>query len=93
MHYVYILTNINNNVLYIGMTNNMVRRLYEHNNPTADSFTARYNVHKLVFCENCSDVNDAIAREKQLKGWVRKKKIALIEKYNPEWVDLAKEWQ
>ena len=94
MHYyfVYILTNWNNKVMYIGVTNNLERRLYEHRNKLADGFTKRYNVHKLVFYEYTTDANAAISREKQLKGWTRAKKIALIETMNPEWRDLSEEW-
>ena len=92
-YYVYILTNQNNKVMYIGMTNDLQRRLYEHKNELIDGFTKRYHVHKLVYFEQTSDVNEAIAREKQLKGWLRAKKNALVETINPEWKDLSLDWQ
>jgi putative endonuclease len=85
----YIATNKNNTVLYTGVTNNLVRRMEEHKfkqNPK--SFPARYNIEKLVWYENYSDIGEAIAREKQLKAGSRKKKIQLIETMNPEWKDL-----
>ncbi|MBT1180210.1 GIY-YIG nuclease family protein [Bifidobacterium vespertilionis] len=85
---VYMLTNRHNTVLYIGVTNNIIRRMHEHRNHTADGFTARYNVSKLVYMETAPDPVAAIAREKQLKGWTRAKKNALIEAANPEWRDL-----
>ena len=89
MYYVYMLTNKNNTVLYTGFTNNLKRRLYEHRNNLADGFTKKYNVHKLVYYEVTNDVNSAIAREKQIKGWTRAKKNALIESENPQWCDLG----
>ena len=92
-YYVYILTNWNNRVLYIGMTNNLERRLYEHKNELADSFTKRYHVHKLVYFEVTTDVRAAIEREKQLKGWTRAKKEGLIENRNPKWLDLSAQWE
>lgn len=88
-YYVYILTNWNNEVLYIGVTNNIARRVFEHKEKLVDGFTKKYNVNKLVYVESCEDVRDAIAREKQLKGGSRKKKIDLIVADNPEWNDLA----
>ena len=91
MYYVYIITNTANRVLYIGVTNDLQRRLYEHKNGLADGFTKKYHVHKLVYCEDYSDINEAISREKQLKGWVRAKKIKLIESKNPNWLDMAEE--
>lgn len=89
-YYVYMLTNEYNNVLYIGVTNNLSRRLYEHQNGLVEGFTKRYRVHKLVWTESCNDVKAAIAREKQLKKWSREKKEALIRQMNPEWKDLSK---
>ncbi len=74
--------------LYIGMTNNLVRRVYEHKNDMADGFTKRYNIHRLVYYEVMYDVNSAIQREKQLNKWNRAWKIRLIESMNPEWKDL-----
>ena len=93
MYFVYILSNWDDSVLYIGVTGNLPRRLYEHRNGLADGFTKKYNVHKLVYHENSNDVYSAISREKQLKKWSRKKKIELIERMNPEWADLSKDWE
>ena len=84
------LANEYNNVLYIGVTNDLERRVYEHQSGLMEGFTKRYNVHKLVWYESCSDVKDALAREKQLKGWVRSKKEELIRQMNPDWRDLSK---
>lgn len=92
-YYTYILSNDNNRVIYVGMTNDLRRRLYEHKNELIDGFTAKYNVHKLVFFETFSDPMEAIKREKQLKGWRREKKDALIENNNPDWKDLSLEWE
>ncbi len=93
MYYVYILSNWDDSVLYIGVTNNLSRRLYEHRNHLADGFTSKYNVHKLVYFESTSDVRSAIEREKQLKGWRRSKKDELITKTNPNWADLSATWE
>ena len=79
-YYVYMLTNEYNNVLYIGVTNDLKRRVYEHQSGMIEGFTQKYNVHKLVWYECCHDVKDAIAREKQLKGWVRSKRKTLSGK-------------
>ena len=88
-YYVYILTNAHKTVTYIGITNDLVRRVFEHKNHLdKDSFTAKYNIDKLVYYESTNDVEAAISREKQLKGWIRKKKEKLIESVNPNWVDL-----
>lgn len=79
--------------LYTGMTNNLERRMYEHKHKLAPgSFTARYNMTQLVYYEETTDVNAAIAREKQIKGWLRAKKIALVNTMNPKWEDLSKDW-
>ena len=87
--YVYMLTNKRNSVLYVGVTSNLIRRIWEHKSGVyKKSFTHRYNVHKLVYYEVYDLVIDAIAREKQLKNWQRDWKIALIEKHNPAWADL-----
>ena len=86
--YIYILSNQNNTVLYIGITNDLVRRIYEHKNKLCKGFTKKYNVDKLVYYEACDDSISAIAREKQIKAGSRKKKISLIESMNTEWVDL-----
>ena len=87
-YYIYILTNKNNTTLYVGVSNNLIRRIYEHKNRLCDGFTKKYNVDKLVYYETCSDVISAIEREKQIKSGSRKKKISLIESKNVEWEDL-----
>ena len=92
-YYVYILTNWNNRVMYIGITNNLERRLYEHKHKLADGFTKKYNVHKLVYFECTSDVRSALEREKQLKGWTRDRKNELVAHANPQWQDLSAEWK
>ena len=91
--FVYILSNDTNVCLYVGMTNDLERRLYEHKNELdKESFTARYHIHKLVYYEETPDSYAAVTREKQIKGWNRKRKNKLIEKNNPEWKDLADGW-
>jgi putative endonuclease len=91
-YYVYILSNINK-TLYVGVTNNIARRLFEHSTGMhTTSFTQTYHIHKLVYIESYSEIRFAILREKQLKKWNRTKKIQLIEKNNPNWNDLSKEW-
>ena len=92
MYYVYILTNWNDHVMYVGVTNDLQRRLYEHKNGLADGFTKKYHVHKLVYYEYTHDVYEAITREKQLKGWIRKRKNELVAAVNPEWRDLSLDW-
>ena len=88
-YYVYILTNKNNNVLYTGVTKDLIRRVYEHRNHLdKDSFTAKYNVTKLVYYEETTDVKAAIEREKQIKSWNRNRKTSLIMEKNPQWLDL-----
>lgn len=89
MYYVYILTTKNNKMLYIGVTNDLQRRLYEHKNKILDGFSKKYNISKLVHYEEFHDAEEAIAREKQLKGWTRLKKNALIETENPSWDELS----
>ena len=89
--YVYILSN-RSKTLYTGMTNNLEKRIFEHKNKMVEGFTSRYNLDQLVYFEETNDVQEAIAREKQIKGWIRKKKIALIEGKNPKWADLSKNW-
>ncbi len=87
--FVYMMTNANNRVLYIGVTSDLPKRIYEHKNHLdKTSFTSQYNVEKLVYYESTPDIEAAIAREKQLKGWVRKKKNWLIKQMNPDWEDL-----
>ena len=85
MYYVYIITNKENKVLYTGVTNNLERRINEHKNKIIKGFTSKYNVNKLVYFEETKDINEAIAREKEIKGWRRSKKVALIESVNPAW--------
>ena len=89
MAFVYILTNRSNEVLYVGVTNNLVRRIYEHQSKAIDGFSKKYNLTKLVYCEHCSSMLDAIRREKQLKAWRRDWKRALITAQNPHWEDLS----
>ena len=88
-YYVYILTNQYNNVMYVGITNDLKRRVYEHRNELVDGFTKRYHVHKLVYYECSGDVTSAIAREKEIKGWTRAKKNALVESKNPNWEEIT----
>jgi len=78
--------------LYTGVTDNLERRVYEHKSKLIKGFTKRYNITKLVYYEMTNDVQSAIQREKQIKGWLRKKKIVLIEAVNPKWMDLSEEW-
>ncbi|MBL8126408.1 MAG: GIY-YIG nuclease family protein [Chloroflexia bacterium] len=78
--------------LYIGMTNNLARRIWQHRVGTVEGFAATYRIDRLIYAETFSEVRDAIAREKQLKGWRREKKVALIAATNPEWKDLGEEW-
>ena len=92
MYYVYILASWNNNVIYTGITNNLERRMYEHKNKLNNGFTKKYNVNKLVYYACTKDVLSAIEREKQIKGWKRQKKNALIETINPKWEDLSLQW-
>ncbi|MEA1994830.1 MAG: GIY-YIG nuclease family protein [Campylobacterota bacterium] len=89
-YYVYILASKKNGTLYIGVTDNLIRRVYEHKNDIVDGFTKKYHVHKLVYYEQTNDINSAIQREKQLKKWRRQWKIDLIEKNNPNWDDFYK---
>ena len=78
--------------LYTGVTNNLIRRVYEHKQKMVQGFTQKYNITKLVYFEETQDVWSAISREKQIKGWLRAKKIALIDSVNPAWDDLSKDW-
>ena len=89
MFYVYILANSTNAVIYTGVTNNLQRRIYEHKYELLEGFTKKYHVHKLVYYEGYSNINDAILREKRLKGLLRKKKNELIDSMNPDWEDLS----
>ena len=88
MYYVYMMTNKYKNVLYTGVTNDLIRRVYEHRNHLIkDSFTSRYHVNKLVYFEITDDIRSAIDREKQIKSWNRSRKDALVESQNPTWMD------
>ena len=87
----YLLTNWNKRVIYVGMTNDLYRRIHEHKNKLVPSFTSKYNLCKLVYFEQTNDVNAAIAREKEIKNWRRAKKDKLVEKMNPEWNDLSED--
>jgi putative endonuclease len=90
-YYVYIMAS-RSRVLYTGITNDLIKRVFEHKNRLIGRFTKKYNVINLVYYEVADDVQAAIQREKQVKGWLRKKKIALIEAMNPEWKDLSEGW-
>ncbi|OIO87659.1 MAG: endonuclease [Anaerolineae bacterium CG2_30_64_16] len=91
-YYVYILANRTRR-LYTGVTNDLRRRVCEHKHRLIEGFTKRYNIDRLVYYETIPDVKVAIAREKQIKGWLRARKIALIESTNPAWQDLSEEWE
>ena len=91
-YFVYILASKKNGVLYIGVTNDIVRRVFEHKNKIVKGFSSRYNVDKLMFFEEFISINEAIKREKRLKKWNRQWKINLIEEKNPNWNDLSGEW-
>ena len=90
-YYVYILASKRNGTLYIGVTNNLLKRVDEHKSNLIDGFTQKYNVHNLVYYEQYNDISCAITREKQMKKWKRQWKINLIEKFNPDWIDLFKD--
>jgi len=87
-YYVYVLTNWNNRVIYIGVTNDLERRVFEHKNKWVKGFTEKYNVNKLVYFEETGDVNAALTREKEIKKWRREKKDALVTNSNPQWTEL-----
>ena len=87
-YYVYFLTNWDNKVLYVGVTNDLNRRVYEHKHGLIEGFTRKYNVHKLVYYEVSEEIESAILREKQIKGGSRQKKNELVEQFNPKWEDL-----
>jgi len=87
-YYVYLLTNKNNGVMYVGVTNNLIRRIDEHRNKRVKGFTEKYNVYKLVYFEETNDIGSALAREKEIKKWRREKKNELVHSVNPEWKDL-----
>jgi len=90
-YYIYIVTNKNNSVLYIGVTGDLEGRIYQHRERLIESFTKRYQCTKLLYYEDYPDPQSAIVREKQLKGWRREKKVALINRINPRWNDLFDE--
>jgi len=90
-YFVYIMSN-NSRTLYIGVTDNLIRRVAEHKQGKVKGFTSKYNIKRLVYFESGSEINEALFREKQLKGWLREKKIALIEQENPDWKDLSESW-
>lgn len=91
-YYVYIMSN-HAHTIYVGITSSLEQRVYQHKVKQFPGFTARYGLNSLVYFETTSDVISAIEREKQLKGWLRKKKTALIESVNPAWKDLSEEWK
>ena len=90
-YYVYIMTN-NSRTLYTGVTNDLQRRVYEHKHKLVPGFTSKYNITKLVWYQAFQDVQQAIEGEKRIKGWLRAKKVALIESNNPRWLDLSEAW-
>ena len=90
--YVYIISNRKHGTIYTGMTNDLERRVLEHKKKLVDGFTKNYNLTKLVYFEDTNSALSAIEREKQIKGWLRSKKIKLIEEMNPEWKDLSDGW-
>ncbi len=90
-YYVYILSSKHKNI-YVGVTNDLQRRVYEHKHKLYNGYTKKYNVDRLVYYESFGDITQAINRETQLKGWLRKKKDLLIEAMNPNWKDLSEEW-
>ncbi len=88
-YYVYILASDRNGTLYVGVTNDLARRVYEHRNDLIEGFTKRYGVHRLVWFEVHGDINEAILREKRIKKWNRSWKLRVIEEMNPDWIDLT----
>ncbi len=91
-YYVYIISNWSR-TLYIGVTNDLERLVWQHRNKVSTGFASKYNISRLVYFEAHSRIQDAIAREKQLKGWLRSKKVALIQSVNPNWSDLSEDWR
>jgi putative endonuclease len=89
--WVYIITNRNNSVLYIGVTNDLTRRVWEHRTGVGAAFPSAYRCNKLIYCEHYTHVHDALARESQLKRWSRTKKVELINRMNPRWFDIAED--
>jgi putative endonuclease len=92
IYYIYLLASKRNGTLYVGVTHDLIRRVYEHKNDFVKGFTSKYGVHRLVYFEQCEDYESAVQREKQIKEWKRKWKLELIEKVNPEWKDLYEEY-
>jgi len=90
-YFVYVMTN-SSRTLYTGVTNNLIRRVAEHKQGKVKGFTSKYNIKRLVYFESGSEINEALFREKQIKGWLREKKISLIEQENPDWKDLSESW-
>ena len=90
-YFVYIMSNVTG-MLYTGVTNNLERRVFEHKTKLVPGFTSKYNLTQLVYYESTDSIDVAISREKQIKGWLRKRKVALIETMNPEWKDPSEEW-
>ena len=91
-YYVYMMANKRNGTLYVGVTNNLERRIYQHKMGEIEGFTKKYGIKSLMFYETTESIESAIVREKQLKHWNRKWKIELLEKSNPDWRDLAEDW-
>jgi len=91
-YYIYHIMANKSGTLYTGVTSDLERRVWEHKTKAIPGFTAKYNIDRLLYFEETGDVQAAIAREKQIKGWVRKKKIALLESVNPKWEDLSQDW-
>ena len=91
-YFVYMMTNFTRTVLYTGVSHSLERRVWQHKNGTLDGFTKKYKCTNLVYFEEYTEIDQAIAREKQIKGWLRAKKNALVNSTNPEWKDLAAEW-
>ena len=91
-YYVYLLTNWNNKVMYVGITNDLQRRVYEHKEKRVKGFTEKYNVNKLVYYEQTLDINVALNREKEIKKWRREKKDNLVENTNSSWRDLSEDF-
>ena len=91
-YFVYLMTNFGQTVLYTGVTNSLERRVWQHKNGTFEGFTKKYKCDRLVHYEEFSEIRQAIAREKQIKGWTRAKKNALVSATNPKWSDLAADW-
>ncbi len=88
-YFIYILTNQYNKVLYVGVTNDLKRRMFEHKNKLINGFTSKYNLNKLVYYHLFNNIEEAIITEKKIKGWLRIKKLNLIEEKNPKWIDLS----